>query len=163
MRRPTLASTFELDRKTKGLSGVVAGVVEFEECVIRDKVEGVDLLVAGQVPANPLELLSSHKFKDLLERLSKEYDHIIIDSAPTQSVSDSLVLSTVADMVVYVIKADATSATAAKKGIQRLRNSGAELAGVILNHVDLEKNSYYDSDYYNGYYQTYQYKEDSKS
>jgi len=92
--------------------------------------------------------------------LSQRYDRIIIDSAPTHTVSDAMVLSTFADALVYVVKADETAAPLAAKGIKRLRDVGAPITGVVLNKVDVDKSSRY-GDYYAGYYQNYGYTSDT--
>jgi Mrp family chromosome partitioning ATPase len=78
------------------------------------------LITAGAVPPNPLDLLSSKRFDALLTELRDKYDRIVIDTAPTQAVSDSMVLSTKADALIYVIKSDATPAKIAETGLQRL-------------------------------------------
>jgi capsular exopolysaccharide synthesis family protein len=160
MRRPTLAKTIGLARTAPGLSNLVAGTAEFKECVHKLDNSTVDVLTAGVVPGNPLELLSSKRFGAVLQKLSEHYDRIIIDSAPTHAVSDALVLSSYADALVYVVKADDTAAPLAAKGIKRLKEVGAPVTGVVLNKVDVEKSSRYDS-YYAGYYQNYGYSSDS--
>ncbi len=156
MRRPTLAKTIGLPRSAPGLSNLVAGTAEFKECVHKLGDTTVDVITSGLVPSNPLELLGSKRFGQVLQKLSEHYDRIIIDSAPTHAVSDALVLSTYADALVYVVKSDETAAPLAAKGIKRLRDVGAPITGVVLNKVDLEKASSYGS-YYAGYYYNYGY------
>jgi len=115
---------------------------------------GIDLITAGAVPPNPLDLLSSKRFESMLLVLRDKYDRIIIDSAPTQAVSDSLVLSTKADALIYVIKSDATPANMAANGLQRLAKVGAPIIGVALNQFDTSvaaRYGYYGSGAY-GYY-----------
>jgi succinoglycan biosynthesis transport protein ExoP len=161
MRRPTLAKTMGLPRSSLGLSNLVVGTATLKECVRSIEGSTVDVITSGVVPANPLELLSSKRFGGVLQKLGEHYDRIIIDSAPTHAVSDSLVLSSYADAVVYVVKADETPASLAVKGLQRLREVGAPITGVVLNKVDVDKNSRYGS-YYAGYYQGYGYSSDDE-
>lgn len=154
MRKPVLGRTLGLSRTAPGLSNLVAGTADFRECVQKLPGTTVDVLASGVIPGNPLELLSSKRFSTVLQKLRQHYDRIIIDSAPTHAVSDSMVLSTFADAVVYVVKADATAAPLAAKGIKRLRGIAAPVTGVVLNMVDIEKSSSYDAyyaDYYRGY------------
>ncbi|MBW2536092.1 MAG: lipopolysaccharide biosynthesis protein, partial [Deltaproteobacteria bacterium] len=99
---------------------------------------------------NPLELLSSQRFADLLDQLAEQYDRVVIDSAPCQVVSDALMLSRRASAVVYVVKADATPYHVAQRGIKRLHEYGAPLLGVVLNQVDTAKATRYYGKY--GYY-----------
>ncbi len=161
MRRPTMAKMCELPPNTPGLSNYIAGTEELSSCVHRIEKLGVDVLPAGVIPTNPLELLSSRKFVETLEKLKQHYERIIIDSAPTQAVSDALVLASYADALVYVVKADATPYTVARHGIDRLRHSNAPMTGVVLNQFDASKGQRYGGDYYQygGYYDYYGYSQ----
>lgn len=160
MRRPTLAKTLDISRSAPGLSSLVAGTAKFEECVHRLGETSVDVLVSGMVPSNPLELLSSKRFGEVLRAMAEHYDRIIIDSAPTHAVSDALALSSYADALIYVVKSDDTPAPLAAKGIKRLRDVGAPITGVVLNKVDLKRAKNYGSGY-TGYYFNYGYSSPS--
>jgi capsular exopolysaccharide synthesis family protein len=117
---------------------------------------GIDVMPAGAIPPNPLELLSSKSFADILEQLKGRYQRIIIDSAPMQAVSDALYLSTLTDGIVYVIKADSTKDKLIKTGLGRLEDSNARILGVVLNQVDIDKEARYGGNY-GGYYDAYEY------
>ncbi len=154
MRRPALAKNFEFPVGAPGLANVIAGTATFEESI--QQVHGVDMLSAGAVPPNPLELLSSKDFVEFIERVKNEYDRIIIDSPPIQAVSDALMLGTLANALIYVIKSDDTAIPLAIKGVGQLLQSNAPVTGVVLNQVDMEKakkNGYK----YSGYYDYYGY------
>ena len=104
---------------------------------------------------NPLELISSARFRTLLDKLKENFDCIILDTPPTQAVSDALMIGSMSDATIYVVKADSTPINVIKTGISRLRYANGNLIGVTLNQVDTEKqSSYY---YYGGYYDTYGY------
>lgn len=153
MRRPTLATSFNLPQGSPGLSNLVADTSPIKCCLYKQ--EGFDIIPAGVIPSNPLELISSKAFKELLLSLSQHYDRIIIDSAPVQAVSDSLILSTMADSIIYTIRANSTHRRAVAAGIARFIHSNLPLTGLVLNRVDtnkLEKYGYGNDDYYNGYY-----------
>ncbi|MBL4623581.1 MAG: polysaccharide biosynthesis tyrosine autokinase, partial [Flavobacteriales bacterium] len=153
MRRPTIGRTFGFSPATPGLSNLVAGTEPVEQCI--NKLEGtdIDIMTSGIVPPNPLELLSSKKFEEILMSLSEQYDRVIIDSAPTQTVSDSMMLSQYASAVIYVVKSDETPYHVAEQGIKRMHEVKAPLLGVVLNKVDVSKSqSYYG---YYGYGQGY--------
>jgi capsular exopolysaccharide synthesis family protein len=155
MRRPSLARSFELPRDTGGLAAIVAGEAEVRDCI--HSVHGIDVLPAGRVPPNPLELLSSQRFKRLIKGLSEHYDRIIIDSAPCQAVSDAMVLASMADGLVFVIKSDATPFPVVQNSIKRLRGVNATILGGVLNRVDVEKKARYGYGGYSGYYDAYTY------
>lgn len=74
----------------------------------RTGIPGCDVILSGPVPPNPAELISSENLQTLVDTLRREYDYIIIDSAPVGMVSDTLILSRVADMTVYVTRANYT-------------------------------------------------------
>ncbi|TDG12896.1 polysaccharide biosynthesis tyrosine autokinase [Seongchinamella unica] len=156
MRRPSLAGKCGLDPNHKGLSHYVSGVAELDECIERLDELGVSVMPAGVIPPNPLELISSRRFVDALEQLKQRFDRIILDSAPVMAVSDGLVLASYADSVVYLVKADATPATQAQRGVASVIGSNEPLAGVVLTQFDARKASrYYGSghDPYGDYYQ----------
>lgn len=156
LRRPTLAKNFDFPVGTPGLANLIAGTAKVEDC-IQTVDSQLDMLTAGAVPPNPLELLASPRFAKFLERVKDRYDHILIDSPPTQAVSDSVLMSTYADSVIYVIKSEQTSITMAQKGVGQLLQSGASIVGVVLNHVDVKKAA--KKGEYSGYYDHYGYSE----
>jgi Mrp family chromosome partitioning ATPase len=126
-----------------------------DDCIRR--VGNVDMLPAGVVPPNPLELLASPRLAKFLEMAKGRYERIIVDSPPSQAVSDTILLSTFADAVIYVIKAEGTAIPLVQKGVGQLLLSGASITGVVLNQVDVKKARKYDK--YIGYYDRYGYSE----
>lgn len=160
MRRPTLAKNFDFAVGTPGLANLIAGTAELSECIQNQY--GIDMISAGAVPPNPLELLSSPRFEALIEQLKDKYDRIIIDSPPTQAVSDALMLGTLANALIYVIKSDDTAIPLAEKGVGQLLQSNAPVTGVVLNQVDINKAKKRGYSY-GGYYDYYGYSEGAKS
>ena len=164
MRKPAFKSIYTLDRNAKGLADVIAQNASLEEA-IHDNGD-VDVIPCGSLPPNPLELISSQRFRDLLARLQQRYERIIIDAPPTQAVSDPIVLSTMATSVIFVVKADSTPAPLVAKGLERLREVNAPLAGVVLDQVDMRKASRYGyGGKYgaSGYYDYYGYGSDDRA
>ncbi len=159
MRRPTVAKAAGFDRNVAGLSNLITQTATAKQCIIRGAFEGTfDILPSGPLPEQPLELLSSKRFEKILEQLGKHYDRIVIDSAPTQAVSDGLVLAKLSDAVVYIVKSHDTTMELVKRGTQRLKQVNAPLAGVLITQVDIDKITAYGGDYYyQGYYDYYGY------
>lgn len=155
LRRATLDETFEFAPGTPGLANLIGGNAKLDDCI--RSVGNVDMISAGTVPSNPLELLSSPRFAKLLEAVKSRYDRIIIDSPPSQAVSDAAVLSTLADAVIYVIKSESTLIPHAQKGVAHLVQSNAPVTGVVLNYIDVEKAKR--SGHFRGYYDHYGYSE----
>lgn len=161
MRRPTISKVLNLAPGTPGLANLIAGHTTYEEC-IQKLYGGIDTIAAGVVPPNPLELLSSESFKSILNELSEKYDRIIIDSPPVSAVSDSLILSTLAESVIFVIKAEATDKKLVSKSIGALLQNNAPVKGVILSQVDIKK-AQKQGYSYGGYYDYYGYSSSGKS
>jgi capsular exopolysaccharide synthesis family protein len=156
LRRPKIGKLVGRDRKQPGLADLVAGQAQVSQCVFFDDRAGIHILPAGTVPPNPLELLSSKRFADVVTKLKEAFDIVIIDSAPLQLVSDAQVLSQFASSVIYVVKADGTPYQVAQNGIKKLRRVDAPILGVVLNQLDLEKAEKYYGEYsgyksYKGY------------
>jgi capsular exopolysaccharide synthesis family protein len=157
LRRPNLAKRCGLSAKMPGLSNLVVQTASLEECIHHYDAGNIDLMPAGIIPPNPLELLSSHRFAEAMAELESEYDAIILDAPPMQPVSDALALSRLVRSVIYVIQAEKTPVHMARSGIDRLRKVRAPLTGVVLSQLNMEKSrrgysSYYYSDYYYGSY-----------
>ncbi len=161
LRRPSLSKALGVN-DSQGLTNFVAGTSKLSDCIHRIEKAGFDALPCGQLPPNPLDLLSSQRFADILKVLENKYDRIVIDSPPIHAVSDSLVLSKYAKAVVYVVEADSTHEDAVKNGIKRLLQYGAPIAGIILNKFDTEKSAKY-SYGYDGYYDHYGYSDSSET
>jgi Mrp family chromosome partitioning ATPase len=100
-----------------------------------------------------------------MSALKTMYDYIIVDSAPTQAVSDAVVVSKLCDSVVYVVRADSTSHKVINTGLSRFLQIGNRVDGVVLNQVDLKKAK--KTGEYSGFYDQYGYNsyptDDAKS
>ena len=159
LRKPSIAKRFDIPVFHPGLSNLIVGTEQLSECTHIDEQSGVTIMPSGQIPGNPLELLSSNRFNELLVSLKDTYDHIIIDTPPTQAVSDALVIAQNADSVIYVVKADLTRIKPIKAGIERLFESKAHIAGVVVNQVDITKSK---EEHNYGYYDYYDYSQKSE-
>ena len=151
LRQPVLARALDIPVGTPGLTNLIAGTDDLQHCIQPMTKLGIDVLTAGILPGNPQELLSSKRIYLMLEVLKRHYDRIIIDTPPTLPVSDAIVLSNYVDGIIYVIKAGATSADLAARGLKRLTDVRAPVIGSVLNQVDLKKQNrygeYYAADY----------------
>ncbi len=151
LRRADVHTLFNLDNST-GLSSFLAGNSDFERLINKSPCAGLDVITSGPVPPNPSELLNSSLMKELVDALSLTYDYIIFDSAPVLGMSDSLILSTIADYVIVVVKANNTPADALIQTSKALNSVKANTIGIILNGVNTNKTYSYSSDYYHAPY-----------
>jgi succinoglycan biosynthesis transport protein ExoP len=149
LRRPTVHHRFGLNGKV-GLTSVLTGAVSLEDAIQTvAEIPQLDVLVSGPVPPFPTEMLGSETMHQLLERCKGMYTHIVMDSPPLLSVTDSVVLARDADAVVMIVRHGKSSKHAMRRARDLLLRSGAPVTGIVLNAVDLNSPEYYA---YYGYY-----------
>jgi capsular exopolysaccharide synthesis family protein len=141
MRRPRLHEIFECDN-SRGLSSLVLDESHFEEACRPTGIANLTLVPCGPLPPNPAELLHTESFGRLLKRMAETYDRVVFDSPPVGVVSDALVLSTIVDGTVLVLKAGGTSRDLARRVVRSLAGVNARVFGAILNEIDVARARY---------------------
>lgn len=116
---------------------------EYKNYINATKINNLSVIPTGIFPPNPSELLTSERFLFLIKKLKEDYDRIILDCPPIEGLSDALVVSSLADTTVLVAKYKSTPVNLLEKSKKALDKVGSKLAGVVLNHVDKEPNTYY--------------------
>jgi exopolysaccharide transport family protein len=160
LRRPSIHKTLGMGPRS-GLSNVLTGSATLENAIARSSIlSNLDILPAGTPPPNPAELLASTNMRDVLEQLRARYDHIVVDTPPTLSVTDAVVLSPRADSIVLVIRSGQTTKQALRRSRDILAQVNAKVSGVLLNAVDLSSPDYYYYYEYQGKYARY-YRDDA--
>jgi len=152
MRRPRVHDIFEVPLQP-GLSELIAG--EHNKLVRPSGMPNLWLLPAGDVPLDPAELLSSGEFKRILKKFGEDFDWVLIDTPPVMAVSDAALVAHVSAGVLFVIGSEQTTVPAALNALEQLEAANARFVGAVLNRVELERNSFFYSDYYRPEYQTY--------
>jgi capsular exopolysaccharide synthesis family protein len=151
LRRSNIHHRFGLTGKL-GLTTVLAGTSTLEEAVQRvPEAPNMDILPSGPVPPFPTEMLSSEAMRALMERLGKVYTHVVIDSPPVLSVTDAVVMGRMVDAVVLVVRHGKESKNVMRRARDILARSGAPVAGLVLNAVDVNSPDYYGYYGYLGY------------
>jgi capsular exopolysaccharide synthesis family protein len=113
--------------------------------------ENLHVVTCGPIPPNPPELLGSERFKRFLAEARDAYDWVLLDSPPAVSMSDATLLAGLVDLVLLVVRHNHTDRDLVLRTLQQFRRVGANVAGVILNNVDLSRA--YEKEYaYAGYY-----------
>jgi capsular exopolysaccharide synthesis family protein len=149
LRRPSVHKALGLGPRV-GLSNVLTGGATLQQAIVRSSLlPNLYILPAGTPPPNPAELMASSQMFDLLAELREQYDHEVVDTPPTLSVTDAVVLSTRADAVVLVIRSAQTTKPALRRARDILAQVNARVSGVLLNAVNLDSPDYY-------YYYEYQ-------
>jgi capsular exopolysaccharide synthesis family protein len=153
LRRPTQHIHLGLTRDN-GLTDFLAAPQPFMNWRAYLKTAGTEnlqVLTCGPIPPNPPELLGGERFKRFLAEAREAYDWVLIDSPPAASLSDATLLAGLVDVVLLVIRHNHTDRDMVGRTLQQLRRVGANVAGVILNNVDLDRA--YGKEYaYAGYY-----------
>jgi polysaccharide biosynthesis transport protein len=159
LRRPSIHKTLGMGPRS-GLSNVLTGSATLQQTITRSTIlPNLSILPAGTPPPNPAELLASPNMRDVLEELRGQYDHIVVDTPPTLSVTDAVVLSPRADAIVLVIRSGHTTKQALRRSRDILMQVNAKVSGVLLNAVDLSSPDYYYYYEYQGKYSRY-YRDD---
>jgi capsular exopolysaccharide synthesis family protein len=153
IRKPALGRLFNISDKSEGITNLLSQgsvtAADVQQVIVPSGInDHLDLLLAGPVPPNPTELLARQSFDQVMVFLREQYDYIILDTAPVGIVSDTLQISRVADLTVYICRADYTpkSNFALLNGLaeeQKLPNPC-----VVINGIDMSKRKY---GYYYGY------------
>ena len=151
LRRPTVHHRFGLNGKI-GLTSVLTGSIELKDAVqVVPDLPALEVLASGPIPPFPTEMLSSDSMRRLLQQARGIYTHVVMDSPPLLSVTDSVVLAREADAVVLIVRHGKSTKHAVRRARDLLLRSGARLAGIALNAVDLSSPEYYSYYGYSGY------------
>ncbi len=152
LRKPSVAKNLGITNKL-GLTDLISGsVTSASEILYKDNDDKLNVITCGTVVRNPLELLSSKKFEEVLASLQTHYEYIILDGPPTLPVSDSCILANKVDGVIFAVKAEDTRIKVAKEAVSRLQKLNANIIGTVLTVAEPHKMSYYGEHYYSGEY-----------
>jgi capsular exopolysaccharide synthesis family protein len=149
LRRPRIHRIFGR-RLDIGVTSVLVGDATIEQVALPTEVDGLWSVPAGPLPPNPADLLHSERFRRFVRELGERFDRVILDSPPLVAVTDSAIISTVVDAVVFVIRAFKTGKYLSAQGLRALYDVEAPLVGAVLNAVNLDHHEY--SYYYYFYY-----------
>lgn len=148
LRKGRLHKMFNIPN-TDGYSNLLtADIRTFSKYIRQTKTKNLDIVTCGTYPPNPSELLASKKNKRLIRALGDFYDIIIFDGAPVGGLADSVILSSLVDETLIVVKEGTTNKSdlIAVKG--SLDKVGARIAGIVFNMVNKRATKYYNSYYY---------------
>ena len=150
IRKPGLNKVFNIPRKEVGITQYLAN----PEKNLMDLVQPSDvsknlyILPGGTVPPNPTELLARDGLDKAIETLKKNFDYVILDTAPVGMVTDTLLIGRVADLSVYVCRADYTHKNEYTLINELAENNKLPKLCTVINGLDLKRRKY---GYYYGY------------
>lgn len=148
LRRPRLHRIFDRAGDI-GLMNAILGEATVEEVAKPTVVPNLFCIPCGPIPPNSADVVSSEKFRRLLDEISSKFDRVVLDSPPIVAVTDSAIVSTLVDGVVFVVRAFKTSVNLCRSGLRSLQDVDAPIAGAVLNAVNLNRHEY---NYYHYYY-----------
>ena len=157
LRRGYLHKYFNLQTQP-GLADYLNGQTELSQVIKATEVSGLDVIVRGKSPANPSELLSTSQFTAMLNQLSEQYDHILIDTPPILAVTDGIIISQHAGVNLVIARYAKTQMKELELTINRFEQAGVKVNGIILN--DIQRSSV---GYGYGYNYSYAYKANKES
>ena len=135
LRRPNVHRLFGLQNK-QGFSNLVSGQIPLAEAIRSTDIPNLDLIVAGDIPPNPTELMDSPQVRTMLQDLQSTYDVVLIDSAPVLGLADAIILSSEVAATVYVMESGRNTPRMVQTSLSRLSQAGGSIAGIVLVKFD---------------------------
>jgi polysaccharide biosynthesis transport protein len=150
LRKPRLHKVFKL-RNNIGLSSFLTGNNSFDEVVQKTGIENVWAVPAGPHPPNPAELLNSRRMRELMSLVKDRFTTVLLDTPPVLAVIDPIIVSSLADSTVFVVRAGKTARRPLARAVEEVRKSKADIIGVVFNEVRMGRQG-------GAYYHYYQYE-----
>ena len=155
LRKSVLLSHFDIRTQGEivGLAHYLAGYNSLEDVVYATNIPGGYLIPAGKDIANPMQLLDSKEFVQLLDYLAQAFDMVLLDAPPVGMVVDSAVMAKHCDGAVLVIEHGKRRKAEVVDAVKQIRQSGCPVLGCIINRVSLRTRS--ERKYYKNHYYSY--------
>lgn len=150
-RKPNQHKLWQVENRI-GFTNQLAGQVPIDDCIRKDVIPGLDLLLAGMVPPNPARLIESPRLRETLEQLVGRYDLVLLDSPPILVVNDAMVLARLVDAYVLVVESMGVTRRMLVDTRGRTEVTGIAPLGVVINKLDFGATGY---GYYDKYYNAY--------
>lgn len=153
LRRPTQHKLFGLANNQGLTTALLDSDTPLQHHIQNTMLPGLRVLTSGPIPPNPAELLNSQRMNHIIEMLSEEADMVIFDTPPTLTVADAAILAPQTSGCLLVVNIGETRQHALAQAADRLRSTGANLFGAVMNQLKVGR-----SGYYYGYYRYYDYE-----
>lgn len=156
LRNPQTHTYYKFNKNEDGLTNyLVDPSLHYKELVhTGDRYfSNLDLIISGPIPPNPAELLINGRFEQILEEVRKDYDYVIVDTAPTLLVTDTMLISEYADVTVYMTKADYTDKRLLEHVKELIKTEKLKNVGIVINGVSKKSGYGYNYGYGYGYFE----------
>ncbi len=133
-RKPTMHKIFGVPNLVGGVANVLAGDCRLSEAG-QQVLPGLRVMPGGPTPPNPAEMLGSESFSELLDQARRDFAYVLVDTPPTQVVSDPMVVAAQGDGVLLVLDSQRTPKRSVRQAIQSVEAVEAKVLGTIMNNV----------------------------
>jgi capsular exopolysaccharide synthesis family protein len=158
LRRPNIHKILGIEKKT-GLAEILRGEIEPLEAIKDSDSKNLKVITSGYANGNPTKLINMENLKNIFTQFQWIFQTIIIDSPPIIPVNDSLILNSLADTILMVVKAGKTQREVAKRAVELIQDAGAKNIGLLVNNINNVLPYYYNYKYYS---KKYRYTKNSK-
>jgi len=141
LRRPKVAATFKMTNE-KGLSSYLIGSHSLKDIIQNSGVKGLDVIPAGPIPPNPIDLIALPKMEELINTLKTMYDTIIIDSSPIGYVSEYIILMKYTNANLYIVRSNYTNKYHLEKINRLYDDKKIKNMSILLNDAKTSLNGY---------------------
>jgi capsular exopolysaccharide synthesis family protein len=148
LRQPSCLRALRVE-SDRGLADHLANLSPLDQMIQPTSIANLSVLGAGSLPPSPTELLGSKKMSETLAYLKQRYDYVFIDSPPVIPVSDAIVLSTIVDGLIFVVRGQMTPKPIVREALAQLGNQQSKILGLVLNRVNMKSGEY--RNYYHYY------------
>ena len=135
LRRPSIHKIFELERGHLGITDYLVGKADMKTATVTCEIENLHVMAGGSKAPNPAELLSSHTLAELIADATKQFDRVVIDSAPVLAVSDTLLITPFIQSLCLVVRSNHTKRNAVQRAVGLLEHAGNRPVGLVLNRL----------------------------
>ena len=141
LRRASMEKNLGIPASSKGLTDLVMEKDgDFSEFIVKDKKSQLLILPKGKAKyVNASDVFSSHRMENIITSLRKQFDYVIFDTPPVMAVSDARILGRLVDKTVFVVHWDKTPKKVIKAAIQQLVTHDVDIAGCVLQQVNLKR------------------------
>ena len=158
IRKSVMRSRYQISGESDRFNGLVhylAGQVELEEVLYETNIKDAYVVPVARTVSNPVVLLQSDRFHEMLDELAENFDYVLLDTPPLSNVADGNLIASQCDGALLVVRSGVTPRKLVASSIKQIERSGCELMGVVLNRVEDRLNPYYYRYTKYGYYSNY--------
>ena len=151
LRRPNIHKILGIEKRA-GLAEILRGEIEPLKAIKNTDIKNLKVITSGYANGNPTTLLNMKNLNRVFTQLQWIFQTIIIDTPPIVPVNDSLILNSLADTILMVVKAGKTQREVAKRAVELIQDAGAKNIGLLVNNINNVLPYYYNYKYYSKKY-----------